>query len=108
MENLFYKRFRILYDVLSDTKVLTMTRQEYANYLGVTKNQVAAWLDERAEPSLDSLVLIAGKHRVTVDWLVGMSHLRNPNLSVDNELALLVQERSIEFKDAFIHLLKKI
>lgn len=108
MENLFYKRIRILYEELSDTKALTMTRQEYAEYLGVTKNQVAAWLDKRAEPSLDSLMLIAANHNVTVDWLIGASDIRNPHLSLDDELSILVQERSRQFKDAFIYLLKKI
>lgn len=108
MDNLFFKRLRILYDELSDTRIMTLTRQDYADYLGVTRNQVSAWLDKKAEPSLDNLILIAKKHNVAVDWLIGLSDIRNPKLDLDSELSILVQERSPNFKKAFIHLLKNI
>lgn len=92
-KEIFVKRLTVLYDELADKKGnYPYNRVKYAKFLGVTHNQISGWLDNRSEPSINLLGQIANRHNVSIDWLIGRSTIRNPNLAVDEALALQIQQ----------------
>lgn len=106
-KKIFVKRLTTLYDELADQNY-PYNRVKYAKFLGVTHNQVAGWLDNRSEPSIYFLSLIADRHKVSLDWLIGRSPIRNPELSVNEALALQIQELKPTTRKAITDLLESL
>lgn len=54
-----------------------ITRQEFADSMGVTIGQSNGWLDKGNQPDCDTLLMVAKKANVSVSWLVGEIEVRN-------------------------------
>ncbi|MBI4321869.1 MAG: helix-turn-helix transcriptional regulator [Chloroflexi bacterium] len=56
-----------------------LTQEGVADRLGVTWQTVWYWEAGRSRPSTDRLVALARLYGVTMDWLLGMEHLPQPD-----------------------------
>lgn len=55
-----------------------ISRDEFADSLGVTPGQSNGWLRGTSEPDCDALAVLAEKAKVSVNWLIGASNDREP------------------------------
>lgn len=72
----FNTRYWELWDEARDRNP-KLTRQEFAEYMGVTLGQSNGWLDKGNQPDCDTLLKIAKRANVSVSWLVGEMEIRN-------------------------------
>lgn len=54
------------------------TQKDVADLLGISPTAVASWEQERNNPNLDTLVQIAKLFDVSVDYLLGLTDIRQP------------------------------
>lgn len=72
----FNSRYWQLWDDARDLNP-KITRQEFADSIGVTIGQSNGWLDKGNQPDCDTLLKIAKKANVSVSWLAGEVEVRN-------------------------------
>lgn len=72
----FNTRYWELWDEARDVNP-KLSRQEFADCIGVTLGQSNGWLDKGNQPDCDTLVKVAKKANVSVSWLVGETEVRN-------------------------------
>lgn len=67
----FSKRLRELRESLD------MTQKEFADYVGFTQATLSAYENSLKIPSLDIVMKIASKCKISIDWLCGLSETKN-------------------------------
>ncbi len=58
----------------------TLSQEEFAKEFKATRSQLRGWLSGAGEPDTEMLKFIAHKSRVSVDWLIGHTNIRNYDL----------------------------
>lgn len=95
----FQERFNMLYEKSN------LSQKEFGSIFGASTDQVYNWRNGRGEPDSEMMKKIAESCNVSVDWLVGKSHIRTPititaarrtNISTD-DLPPEAEERIQEF-----------
>ena len=67
----FSKRLRELRESLN------MTQREFADYVGFTQATLSAYENSLKIPSLDIVMRIASKCKISIDWLCGFSNVKS-------------------------------
>ena len=62
-------------------KELDLTQEDLAKKIGYTRTAISAWEIGRNEPSYSDIVKIADFFNVSLDYLLGKSDVKNPNLN---------------------------
>ena len=68
-----------------------ITQQIIANYLGITRQAIAAYEKGKREPNLKMIVKIAEFFEVSVDYLLGVSQLRLANAKIISDNIKMIQ-----------------
>ena len=68
-----------------------ITQQVIADYLGITRQAIAAYEKGKREPNLNMVVKIAGFFEVSVDYLLGVSQLRLANAKIVSDNIRIIQ-----------------
>lgn len=72
----FNERYWLLWDEARDRNY-KVSRQAFADSMGVTAGQSNGWLDNGNLADCDSLLKVAKHADVSVSWLVGETEMRN-------------------------------
>lgn len=85
-----------------------LNQTEFAELIGVTRNQVAEWESGRNNPKLDSIIKLAELFGCTTDFLLCVTDEANENVKVAfyNQHGGLTEEQ-IKEVEGFIDYLKK-
>lgn len=68
-----------------------ITQQVIADYLGITRQAIAAYEKGKREPNLSMIVKIAEFFEVSVDYLLGVSQLRLANAKIVSDNIKMIQ-----------------
>ncbi|MBP5427396.1 MAG: helix-turn-helix transcriptional regulator [Clostridiales bacterium] len=68
-----------------------ITQQVIADYLGITRQAIAAYEKGKREPNLNMIVKIAEFFEVSVDFLLGVSQLRLANAQIISDNIRMIQ-----------------
>ena len=68
-----------------------ITQQVIADYLGITRQAIAAYEKGKREPNLNMIVKIAEFFEVSVDFLLGVSQLRLANAKIISDNIRMIQ-----------------
>ena len=68
-----------------------ITQQVVADYLGITRQAIAAYEKGKREPNLNMIVRIAEFFEVSVDYLLGVSQLRLANAKIVSDNIKMIQ-----------------
>lgn len=70
----------------------------FAKSIDVSRDSVNNWLSGRSDIRLNDLVRIAEKYNVSADWLLGLSHARTRDRSIEGAVSVTgLNENSIFF-----------
>lgn len=98
----FNTRYWDLWDEARDVNP-KLSRQEFADLMGVTLGQSNGWLDKGNQPDCDTLVKVAKKANVSVSWLVGETEVRNYQTNrFFNGLSSTIIDKITEYAE-FLH-----
>lgn len=65
------------------------TQPDFAAYLGIALPTLRTYEKSISEPTMGKLVIIANKCNVSVDWLCGMTEIRNVKIDFTRFLDML-------------------
>lgn len=76
---------------------INLSQKELGEMIGVSQGLLSHYEQERAEPSIDTIVKIANACKVTLDWLIGGTDVVfNPPITIiDDPKALYFTDKSI-------------
>lgn len=74
-----------------------LTQEELAQKISKTRSTIAGYETERKEPDYETLVLLAKYFNVSLDYLMGVSDVRNP----------YINDKDLDEVDKFLLELKK-
>ena len=80
-KSIFHERINRLYQNAKDEDY-TLTQEAYAARLGTTRNSLRGWLRGSGQPDADGFARIANVEKVSVDWLVGKTNVKNVNQTI--------------------------
>lgn len=73
----FAQRYWMLWEEARDADH-KITREKFAKNMGVSPGQSNGWLRNTSEPDCKTLGIIAEHAKVSVNWLIGISNVREP------------------------------
>ena len=76
----------------------TKPAREIAAMLGISQQAYTAWERGSAEPSCSALVKLAKHHKVSADWLLGISNVTDSPSSRADTVQVLTRMVEIEAK----------
>lgn len=66
-------------------KKQSLSQEEVANKLGVTRQSISLWETDQAAPSLENLIAIAKLYSISLDALVGLNDLDNKESLIEDK-----------------------
>ncbi|HHY73231.1 MAG TPA: helix-turn-helix transcriptional regulator [Bacillus bacterium] len=83
-----------------------LTQKELAEKLGVSRSVVAKWENETVLPDLEALIILSKYFQVSLDYLVGLPHLKNEMLLEMNQIYKTNDESNLKLFEVVDYLYK--